>query len=150
MTRRVRRYNIGTCHACTNDRLNNPVRIQFCDGSTDSNVQSYKYNGKEFDRMHGLNTYDYGARQYNPVTARCDRVDPLSEKYYAISPYAYCENNPVNTIDPDGNKIVDSKKRKAVYIKNDKIIYKICNSFHKKSREFTLTNSAYVIIYQDK
>ena len=55
--------------------------------------------------MHGLNTYDYGARQYNPVTARWDRVDPLAEKYYDISPYAYCANNPVNAIDPDGKKV---------------------------------------------
>jgi len=40
-------------------------------------LQSYKYNGKELDLMHGLNTYDYGARQYDPVTGRWDRVDPL-------------------------------------------------------------------------
>jgi len=29
-------------------------------------------------------------------------MDPLVEKYYLISPYAYCHNNPVNRIDPDG------------------------------------------------
>jgi len=29
-------------------------------------------------------------------------VDPLAEKYYSISPYAYCHDNPVNKIDPDG------------------------------------------------
>lgn len=52
--------------------------------------------------MHGLNTYDYGARQYNPVTARWDRIDPLCEKYYSTSPYVYCENNPVMLVDPDG------------------------------------------------
>ncbi len=52
--------------------------------------------------MHGLDTYDYGARQYNPVLARWDRIDPLSEKYYNVSPYAYCANNPVRYIDPDG------------------------------------------------
>ena len=64
--------------------------------------QPYKYNGKELDRMHGLDTYDYGARQYNPIVARWDRMDPLCEKYYSISPYAYCANNPVINIDPDG------------------------------------------------
>ena len=29
-------------------------------------------------------------------------VDPLAEKRYSISPYAYCSDNPVNRIDPDG------------------------------------------------
>ena len=80
-----------------------PFGAQFCDGSANNNdVQPYKYNGKELDKMHGLNTYDYGARQYNPVTARWDRVDPLAEKYYNVSPYAYCHNNPVMLMDPDG------------------------------------------------
>ena len=39
-----------------------PFGAQFCHNSTASEVQSRKYNGKEFDNMHGLNTYDYGAR----------------------------------------------------------------------------------------
>ena len=30
-------------------------------------------------------------------------VDPLTEKYYSYSPYAFCNNNPVNFVDPDGN-----------------------------------------------
>ena len=81
-----------------------PFGAQFCPSSTDSDVQSRRYNGKELDKMHGLNTYDYGARQYNPVTARWDRVDPLCEKYYNISPYAYCHNNPVMLVDPNGCK----------------------------------------------
>ena len=81
-----------------------PFGAQFCHSSTASDVQSRKYNGKEFDKMHGLNTYDYGARQYNPVTARWDRMDPLCEKYYGISPYAYCHNNPVMLVDPNGCK----------------------------------------------
>jgi len=33
-------------------------------------------------------------------------MDPLAEKYYNISPYAYCGNNPVNAIDPNGKQIV--------------------------------------------
>ena len=60
--------------------------------------------------MHGLNTYDYGARQYNPVTARWDRVDPLSEKYYDVSPYSYCKNNPVRFIDPFGKEPVYDRR----------------------------------------
>ena len=73
--------------------------------------QPYKYNGKEFDRMHGLDWYDYGARQYDPAIARFTSMDPLAEKYYHISPYAYCAGNPVNYVDPDGRDIwnLDSK-----------------------------------------
>ena len=69
-------------------------------------LQPYKYTGKELDLMHGLNTYDYGARQHDPILCRWDRIDPLCEKYYNVSPYAYTSNNPVNAIDPDGNRII--------------------------------------------
>ncbi len=81
-----------------------PFGTPYADPSTilGTSLQPYKYNGKEFDKMHGLNTYDYGARQYDPILGRWDRMDPLCEKYYAISPYAYCMNNPVNLIDPIG------------------------------------------------
>ena len=71
-------------------------------GSTNPDFQPYKYNGKELDKMHGLNTYDYGARQHDPILARWDRIDPLCEKYYSMSPYAYCGNSPIKNIDPDG------------------------------------------------
>lgn len=46
--------------------------------------------------------YLYGARFYDPLMARWTTPDPLAEKYYGISPYAFCNNNPVNYIDPDG------------------------------------------------
>ena len=52
--------------------------------------------------MSGLNSYDNGARQYYSVVPGWDRVDPMAEKYYHISPYAYCGNNPVNAVDADG------------------------------------------------
>ena len=94
-----------------------PSGTQLCDGRTDSDKQSRRYNGKELDKMHGLNTYDYGARQYNPVTARWDRMDPLCEKYYGVSPYAYCGNNPMNFIDEHGDSItiLDMASIDAIY-----------------------------------
>ena len=71
-------------------------------------LQPYKYNGKELDLMHGLNTYDYGARQHDPILCRWDRIDPLCEKYYNISPYVYANNNPIKFVDPDGNSPLSS------------------------------------------
>ena len=65
-------------------------------------AQPYKYNGKEYDEMHGLNEYDSHARWYYPAIMRTTTMDPLAEKYYNISPYAWCGNNFLNAIDPDG------------------------------------------------
>ena len=72
------------------------------DKSTGQGEQVYKYNGKELDRMHGLDWYDYGAREYDPTTGMFTSMDPLCEKYYHISPYVYCAGNPVRYVDPDG------------------------------------------------
>ncbi|MET3047498.1 hypothetical protein ABXS96_13940, partial [Flavobacterium covae] len=33
-------------------------------------------------------------------------IDPLAEEYPNVSPYAYCLNNPIIYIDPDGRKVV--------------------------------------------
>lgn len=62
----------------------------------------FKYCGKELDKMHGLDWYDSSARFYDHVLGRFHQIDPLAEKYYAWSPYAYCMGNPVNSLDPDG------------------------------------------------
>ena len=70
--------------------------------STGGDVQRYKYNGKELDRMLGLDWYDYGARHYDGALTVWGTMDPLCEKYYNISPYVYCVNSPINAFDLDG------------------------------------------------
>lgn len=65
--------------------------------------QPYLYNCKELDEMHDLSWYDYGARMYEPALGRFMTMDPMAEKYYNISPYAYCNDNPTNSIDIGGN-----------------------------------------------
>ena len=74
-----------------------------------SNVQPYKYNGKELDSKKGLNWYDYGARHYDAALGRFTTVDPSAENYYSTSPFTYCLNNPLNYIDPLGTDTVDVK-----------------------------------------
>ena len=81
-----------------------PFGSAFMDGKSPG-LQPYKYNGKEQDKMHGLNLYDYHARHYDPPLGRFTTIDPLAEKYYNISPYIYVANNPMKFIDPDGKRI---------------------------------------------
>ncbi|MDU1893069.1 MAG: RHS repeat-associated core domain-containing protein [Dysgonomonas sp.] len=61
--------------------------------------QLYKYNGKELDQKLGLKLYDYLARQMDGTIGRFTSVDPLAEKFYSWSPYAYVMNNPINAVD---------------------------------------------------
>ena len=68
--------------------------------STGGDTQRYKYNGKELDRMHGLDWYDYGARWMNGLTFMTP--DPKAWDYTDVSPYVYCMNNPIKFIDPTG------------------------------------------------
>ena len=68
--------------------------------STGGDAQRYKYNGKELDRMHGLDWMDYGARWMNGLTFTTP--DPKAWDYTDVSPYVYCHNNPISRIDPDG------------------------------------------------
>ncbi len=75
--------------------------------STGGSVQPYKYNGKELERIAGLDLYDYGARWMDSkIGARFTTIDPMCEKYYGISPYVYCKDNPVNLLDPDGRVVI--------------------------------------------
>jgi len=64
--------------------------------------QPYKFSGKESLTRVGLELYDFGARMYSPTTMRWTTMDPLCEKYYSISPYAYCSCDPINRVDQDG------------------------------------------------
>ena len=78
------------------------MRIYDEANTTNASFQPFKYNGKELDMMHELNTYDYGARQYYSVVPAWDRIDPLAEKNQNMTPYHFCHDNPVNRIDSDG------------------------------------------------
>lgn len=62
----------------------------------------YRFGGKEEQSPVGLGWLDFGARMYDADLARWTTPDPLAEKYPGISPYAYCNTNPVNFVDPDG------------------------------------------------
>ncbi len=87
--------------------------------SEGQHMQPYKYGGKEFDRMHGLDWYDFHARMQDPVLQRFHTMDPMVEEYYSVSPYAYCGNNPVNRIDPDGKDWYEDENGNAFWQEGD-------------------------------
>ena len=81
------------------------------------------YGGKELqdETLAGitLNWYDFEARMYDPLIGRFLTTDPLAEKYYGLTPYGYCGNNPMKYVDPSGNDIEISidEERKTISVK---------------------------------
>ncbi|MGD9493433.1 MAG: RHS repeat domain-containing protein [Bacteroidales bacterium] len=64
----------------------------------------YTFSAKEKDDE---TQYSYfGARYYDSDLSVWLSVDAMSDEYPELSPYCYVGNNPVNAIDPDGNKII--------------------------------------------
>ena len=72
-------------------------------------MRSQAYGFEGYSCSEHSTRYPVKERDIVDGAQRCLRrrlqQDPLSEKYYNISPYAYCANNPVNFVDPDGRFI---------------------------------------------
>ena len=81
----------------------------------------YLYNGKELQDDFGLDWYDYGARFYDAGIARWNVIDPMIEKHYDYTGYAYVYNNPIKLIDPFG---LDSLQRAQALNQAEKYINK--------------------------
>ncbi len=65
-----------------------------------------------------------GARYYSDRLGIWLSVDPPADKYPGLSPYAYCANNPVMFVEPDGRADdewdINSKGEIVNHIKTDK------------------------------
>ena len=79
-----------------------PYGLTFADAGKAPDHQPCKFGGKELDAMYGLNLHDFHARLQIPDLGRFDRPDPLCEIKYNLSPYLFCDNDPINKIDPSG------------------------------------------------
>ena len=69
--------------------------------------QRYKYGGKEYETMYGLNAYDFGPRHLGADLAVWASPDRRQDSYHNLSPYAYCAGNPIRYADPTGEKWTD-------------------------------------------
>lgn len=86
--------------------------------------QPFLYSGKERVRTGGINEYDFDARMYNSVIGSYTVPDPLSEKTPWISPYAFCNGNPVTNIDDTGLFTTREEAMEASKVYNHAAIYK--------------------------
>lgn len=87
-----------------------------------SSAGVYRYGAfgyEKDDEVKGSgNSYDMGARMYDPRIGRTPSPDKFKNKYPGISPYAFALNNPIFFVDIDGNIIVD-KNGNVVTIDKD-------------------------------
>ena len=89
-----------------NDYLPFGTRIQDnTQARMDSNAGKEELSPLVSENCHLI---DFGARAYDPWSARWTSIDPMAQKYAGMSPYNYCAGNPVMMIDPDGNDWVFS------------------------------------------
>ena len=89
-----------------------PYGDLFPSASNDSSGNRYRYTGKESGDEIGL--YDFSARFLHTRFGRFTTIDPLAEKYPGISPYVYCNCNPVNLVDPDGEYFEGVNDKRAL------------------------------------
>jgi RHS repeat-associated protein len=78
-------------------------------GTVQAPTTRYTFSGKEKQTVRDLGWLDFSARMLNceiPIFT-ITTPDPLAEKYYSISPYAYCLNNPIKYVDPTGMIVED-------------------------------------------
>ncbi|MBN8863667.1 MAG: hypothetical protein J0H92_09865, partial [Sphingobacteriales bacterium] len=98
------------------------------------NINRYKFNDgtelskAEFSDGVGLDWYETSFRGYDAQIGRFWQIDPLAEATDNITPYAYCNNNPISFNDPlgldttvtiNGNQqltLTDSEQRSAVTV----------------------------------
>ena len=65
-------------------------------------ANSYTFSAKEKDVETGFSYF--GSRYYSSDLSIWLSVDPQASKYPSTSPYAYCRNNPMILVDPNGTK----------------------------------------------
>ena len=61
-----------------------------------------QYTGQEKIDNFGLNLNDYSSRYYDSQLGRFQGIDGAASSYRSQGPYNYCQDNPINHVDPDG------------------------------------------------
>ena len=91
------------------DYLPYGIRIEDFSVSYEVGQNRWYYAGKEYQDFgaHEADLIDFGARYYSPSLCRWTTLDPQAGKYLSVSSYNYCNNNPVNFVDPNGMSVYE-------------------------------------------
>lgn len=110
---------------------------------TEDTRHPFRFTGKELEKINSLNWYDFGARWYDVAgVPMWTSIDPLCEKYYSVSPYVYCHNNPVMLIDPDGrDDYFDNKGHFIWRTSSGSNVMVMCGNQYKNITEIDFSNS---------
>jgi RHS repeat-associated protein len=88
----------------TYDAYGNP--LDFTANLYNTPATTLLYSGQQFDT--DLQQYNSQARYYDPAVGRFGQADPFSGKQQGgANLYAYCEGDPVNSVDPTGLYEID-------------------------------------------
>ena len=107
-------------------------------------LNRFRFNGKEHLNRFGLPYIDYGARYYDPTTARWQRPDPMADKYPDTSPYAFCGNDPVNFVDPQGDTLSFS----LAILQNRSVVQKVIDDLNEKTGLVLFLDGSYNLVYK--
>lgn len=88
---------------------------EFHDLSDIVEIGSVKYNVRTKEIVGFLDKHELEAEVSVLTTAMS--IDPHCEKYYWISPYAYCLNNPIKLTDPTGMFVVGTDGKPVIFDK---------------------------------
>ncbi|MBQ3115965.1 MAG: hypothetical protein IJC07_02945 [Clostridia bacterium] len=91
-----------------NHKVVDNAGVEITDQTHIGNLNPFRYRGYYFDTETGL--YFLKTRYYDPQVGRFITIDSIEyidpESINGLNLYAYCGNNPVMNVDPDGHAII--------------------------------------------
>ena len=110
-----------------------------------ANSLTFTFSAKEKDLETGLSYF--GSRYYSSDLSIWLSVDPMAAKYASTSPYAYCRNNPIIMVDPNGEFDTRAEARRYRKEHHTGGIIKRNSGRDKFSGKFSIDNKREYVSY---